>query len=74
VHREGTCTEGGTKIAVVDRHGVLKLESLEARLLAVDEHKTIRGRLGSKTATSVSIFEPEALFSESEYGVIRTYR
>jgi hypothetical protein len=149
-HKEGTCTEGGTTLVVVNKGSVLKLKSLEARLLGVRERKTIGGPDGSKTTkgefltfelevtnrtdspatvaagqveedfeprsflardraippggtetatvtfgvstgeagwvaesgnldlvnfgTSVSIYEPEGLFSKSEYGVIRTYQ
>jgi hypothetical protein len=163
-HKEGTCTEGGTTLVVVNKGSVLELKSLEARLLGVRERKTIGGPAGSKTTkgkfltfelevtnrtdspakvaagqlilylreihleaveveedfeprsflardraippggtetatvtfgvstgeagwvaesgnldlvnfgTSVSIYEPEGLFSKSEYGVIRTYQ
>lgn len=48
-HKEGTCTEGGTKLVVVNQHSVLKLPSLEARLLGIDQRKTIDGPGGSKT-------------------------
>lgn len=50
-HKEGTCTEGGATIVVVNKDGVLKLPSLEARLLGVHERKTTKGPTGSKTAT-----------------------
>jgi hypothetical protein len=49
-HREGTCMEGNTRLVVVDMHGVLKLESLEARLLGIRERQTIEGPTGSKTS------------------------
>lgn len=48
--KEGTCTEGGSTIVVVDRGSVLRLESLEARLMGTRERKTITGPAGSKTA------------------------
>jgi hypothetical protein len=47
---EGTCTEDNVAIVVVDRHSVLTLESLEARLLGVQDRKTIKGPAGSRTA------------------------
>jgi hypothetical protein len=49
-HKEGTCTEGDTTIVVVNEDSVLKLQSLEARLLGTQERKTIGGPAGSKTA------------------------
>lgn len=49
-HKEGTCTEGNTRLVVVDRHSVLKMETLEARLLGFQERKTIEGPAGSKTS------------------------
>jgi hypothetical protein len=49
-HQEGTCTEGNTKLVVVDRHSVLRLETLEARLLGIRQRKTIEGPAGSRTA------------------------
>ncbi len=49
-HKEGTCTEGNTRLVVVDRHSVLKMDSLEAKLLGIREHRTIHGPAGSKTA------------------------
>ncbi len=49
--KEGTCTYGSTTLVVVNRHSVLKLASLEARLLGIHERKTIKGPAGSKTAT-----------------------
>jgi hypothetical protein len=48
-HREGTCTEGGSTLVVVDKGSVLKLESLEAKLLGVRERQRIEGAAGSKT-------------------------
>lgn len=48
--KEGTCFEGGTQLRVVDRHSVLKLATLDAKLLAVRDRKTVRGLAGSKTA------------------------
>jgi hypothetical protein len=49
-HREGTCMDGKTKIVVVNEHSVLKLESLEAKLVGIHERKTISGPAGSKIA------------------------
>jgi hypothetical protein len=49
-HKEGSCTEGNTKLVVVDRGSVLKLGTLEARLLGNRERKTIAGPSGSKTS------------------------
>jgi hypothetical protein len=46
---EGTCREGDTTLVVVDKGSVLRLETLEARLLGVKERKTIGGQGGSKT-------------------------
>jgi hypothetical protein len=46
---EGTCTEDGSTIVVVDKAGVLKLRSLEAKLLGLKERKTIGGPGRSKT-------------------------
>lgn len=48
--KEGTCTYGSTRLVVVNRHSVLKLTSLEARLLGIRTGKTIKGPKGSKTA------------------------
>jgi hypothetical protein len=47
---EGTCKEGDSTLVVVDRHSVLKLRSLEARLLGIQDRKTIKGPAGSRTA------------------------
>jgi hypothetical protein len=52
-HKEGTCTEGNSTLVVVDRHSVLKLESLRARLLGIQKRKTITGPTGSKTTKGV---------------------
>jgi hypothetical protein len=48
--KEGTCTEGNTTLVVVDRHSVLKMESLEAKLLGIRERRTIKGPAGSRTS------------------------
>jgi hypothetical protein len=48
--KEGTCTDGKTRIVVVDRGSMLKLESLEARLLGIHVRKSIEGPTSSKTA------------------------
>ncbi len=53
-HKEGTCMEGHTKIVVADLNSPLKLETLEARLLDIEERKTINGEFGkSDTANGV---------------------
>jgi hypothetical protein len=49
-HKEGTCTEGSTTLVVVDRGSVLKLKTLEARLLGFRERKTFESPTGSKTS------------------------
>jgi hypothetical protein len=51
--KEGTCTEGNSTLVVVDRHSVLKLQSLRARLLGIQKRKTIKGPTGSKTTKGV---------------------
>jgi hypothetical protein len=47
---EGSCMEGSTKLVVVDRGSVLKMATLEARLLGERVRKTIGGPGGPKTA------------------------
>jgi hypothetical protein len=49
-HKEGSCFEGNTRLVVVDRHSVLRMGTLEAKLLGIRDRKTIRGPAGSKTA------------------------
>ncbi len=54
--KEGTCTEGNTKVVVADLHSPLKLETLQAKLLGIEEHKTIQGKFGeSDTANGVFV-------------------
>lgn len=48
--REGTCFEGNTQIHVVDRHSVLKMDTLEAKLVRIRDRKTVHGPADSKTA------------------------
>jgi hypothetical protein len=47
--KEGACSEGGTRLVVVDRHSTLRMGTLEAKLLGIRDRKTIRGPEGSKT-------------------------
>lgn len=48
--REGTCFEGNAQLHVVNRHSVLKMGTLDAKLLNIRERKTIRGPAGEKAA------------------------
>jgi hypothetical protein len=49
-HKEGVCFEGNTRLVVVDRHSVLRMGTLDAKLLGIRDRKAIRGPAGSKTA------------------------
>lgn len=54
--KEGTCIEGDTKVVVADLHSPLKLETLQAKLLDIEEHKTIQGTYGeSDTANGIFV-------------------
>lgn len=53
--KEGTCVEGDTKVVVVNLHSPLKMETLQAKLLGVEEHKTISGQY-SEPDTANGIF------------------
>ena len=52
---EGSCTERGTTLVVVDRHSTLKLASMDARITDVDARKTLKGPLGSRTAPGLFV-------------------
>jgi hypothetical protein len=49
-HKEGTCFERGREVIVVNRRSELKMGTLGARLLGIQERKTLRGPGGTKTA------------------------
>jgi hypothetical protein len=54
--KEGTCIEGNTKVVVANLHSSLKLETLEAKLLDIEERKTIDGEYGeSDTANGIFV-------------------
>lgn len=54
--KEGTCIEGNTKVVVVNLNSPLKLETLEAKLLDIEERKTISGEYGeSETANGIFV-------------------
>lgn len=53
--KEGSCDDYGTKLVVVDKHSVLKLDSLEAKLEGVSERKRTSGPLGAKTASGTYV-------------------
>lgn len=53
--KEGTCIDGGTKFVVVNLRSPLKLETLEAKLLDIEERKSIHGSYG-ESATANGIF------------------
>jgi Domain of unknown function (DUF4352) len=54
--QEGTCIEGDTKVVVSNLHSPLKLKTLEAKLLGIEERKTIHGEYGeSDTANGIFV-------------------
>jgi len=54
--KEGTCIEGDTEVVVANLHSPLKLETLEAKLLGIEERKTIHGEYGeSDTANGIFV-------------------
>jgi hypothetical protein len=54
--KEGSCIEGDTKVVVSNLHSPLKLKTLEAKLLGIEERKTIHGEYGeSDTANGIFV-------------------
>jgi hypothetical protein len=53
--KEGTCVEGNTKVVVANLHSPLRLETLEVKLLDIEERKTINGEY-SESDTASGIF------------------
>ncbi len=50
LRREGTCVSGNTRLVVVDENSVLKLETLEAKLVGIHQRQATGGPAGSRTA------------------------
>ena len=55
LHEEGSCMEGDTKLVVVNKHSVLKLDSLEAEIGGISERKRMSGPLGTATAAGTYV-------------------
>lgn len=53
--KEGTCSEGGQKLVVVNKGSTLELKSLDAKLLGIQTNKSLSSDYASETASGVYV-------------------